>query len=172
MSVVIQKTGKVALLALATTLLAACAATRSAPELTLADKRPGPVAERPEPSQGSGRIALAAARKMIGAPYRYGGTNPRGFDCSGLVQYSFGIAGVELPRTSQDIFRDSQLIDPKQVQPGDLVFFSMSRDKVSHIGIYDGENRFIHAPSSGKGVSYANLGDPYWRVRLVGVGRF
>ena len=173
MSVVLQKLAKAVLLALATTILAACAvATRPVPEIVDAGKRPEPVADRFETSQNSGRIALEAARNMIGAPYRYGGANPRGFDCSGLVQYSFGIAGIKLPRTSQDIFRDSQLIDPNLVQPGDLVFFSISRGKVSHVGIYDGQNRFIHAPSSGKGVSYANLGDPYWRERLVGVGRF
>ena len=109
---------------------------------------------------------------MLGVPYRYGGVDPSGFDCSGLMQYAFNQAGVKLPRTSRDIFRISQLISPKELQPGDLVFFAISSNKVSHVGIYADHNRFIHAPSSGKGVSYASLDNSYWRQRLVAVGRF
>lgn len=109
---------------------------------------------------------------MLGVPYRHGGVDPSGFDCSGLMQYAFNRAGVKLPRTSRDIFRISQLISPEDLQPGDLVFFAISSNKVSHVGIYADHNRFIHAPSSGKGVSYANLENSYWRQRLVGVGRF
>lgn len=116
-------------------------------------------------------MALDVARQLIGTPYRYGGTDPSGFDCSGLVQYSFKKAGVKLPRTSRDIFRSSQLISPGKRQPGDLVFFAISAGKISHVGIYTGNNTFIHSPSSGKGVSYASLETPYWQKRLVGVGR-
>lgn len=118
-----------------------------------------------------GVVALNVARQMVGIPYRYGGTDPSGFDCSGLVQYSFKQAGIHLPRTSRDIFRNSQLIKPGNQQPGDLVFFAISPGKISHVGIYSGNNSFIHSPSSGKGVSYASLATPYWQKRLVGVGR-
>ena len=123
-------------------------------------------------TRNAGRIALDAARSMIGVAYRYGGSGPRGFDCSGLVQYSYAKAGLKLPRTSQDIFRASQLVDPGKRQEGDLVFFTISSKKIAHVGIYAGNNRFIHAPSSGKGVSYASLENPYWKSRLVAVGRF
>lgn len=116
--------------------------------------------------------ALDTARSMLGVAYRFGGANPRGFDCSGLVHYSYAQAGIRLPRTTQAIFRASHLVDPKEIQAGDLVFFKISSKKIAHVGIYAGSNRFIHAPSSGKAVSYASLGNPYWKNRLVAVGRF
>ena len=109
---------------------------------------------------------------MLGVAYRFGGANPRGFDCSGLVHYSYAQAGIRLPRTTQAIFRASHLVDPREIQAGDLVFFNISSKKIAHIGIYAGSNRFIHAPSSGKAVSYASLGNPYWKNRLVAVGRY
>ena len=121
--------------------------------------------------RSTGLTALSVAHGLIGTPYRYGGTDPRGFDCSGLVQYSFAKAGVRLPRTSRDIFRSSQIVSPADRQPGDLVFFAISKGKISHVGIYSGSGQFIHSPSSGKGVSYASLKTPYWKSRLVGVGR-
>jgi len=124
------------------------------------------------PHRNVGTIALDTARSMLGVAYRYGGTDPRGFDCSGLVQYSYAKAGLKLPRTSQDIFRASQLVNPGDLQAGDLVFFTISSKKIAHVGIYAGNNRFIHAPSSGKGVRYASLKAPYWKNRLVAVGRF
>jgi len=108
---------------------------------------------------------------MLGVAYRYGGSDRQGFDCSGLVRYAFSRAGVTLPRTSQEIFRSSQLVNPQERQPGDLVFFAISARKVSHVGIYAGQEQFIHAPSSGKGVSYASLEDSYWGKRLLAVGR-
>ena len=119
------------------------------------------------------RLAVvASARHMLGKPYRFGGSSPRGFDCSGLVQYSYAKAGLKLPRTSQQIFRASQLINPDNLQAGDLVFFTISSKKIAHVGIYADGNRFIHAPSSGKSVSYASLKNPYWKRRLVAAGRF
>ena len=122
--------------------------------------------------QNAGTTALDTARGMLGVAYRYGGTNPHGFDCSGLVQYSYAQAGISLPRTSQAIFRASHLVDPREIQAGDLVFFTISSTKIAHVGIYADSNRFIHAPSSGKGVSYASLKNSYWKNRLVAVGRF
>ena len=116
--------------------------------------------------------AVDTARGMLGVAYRFGGADPRGFDCSGLVQYSYKQAGLRLPRTTQALFRASQLVDPKHLKAGDLVFFTISSKKIAHVGIYADNNRFIHAPSSGKGVSYASLENPYWKNRLVAVGRF
>jgi cell wall-associated NlpC family hydrolase len=108
---------------------------------------------------------------MIGAPYRYGGTSPRGFDCSGLVYYAYRKVGMHTPRTTTEQYRQTKRVQVSHLQPGDLVFFRISQDKVSHVGIYAGDGRFIHAPSSGKSVAYASLHDPYWRVRLTGAGR-
>ena len=115
---------------------------------------------------------LAIARDMIGKPYRYGGASPRGFDCSGLVYYSYHRAGIEIPRTTVEQYRQSKHLTLAKLQPGDLIFFRLYRRKPSHVGIYAGGGRFIHAPSSGKRVSYASLSDPYWETRVIGAGRF
>lgn len=172
MPVLVQKTVKWFVLSLSISLFIACAGTPEPTKSTpVADTGMESSPVMKNPAKSSAWLALEAARKMLGVSYRYGGTDPRGFDCSGLIQYSFSHAGIKLPRTSQDIFRISQLISPKEIQPGDLVFFAISKNKISHVGIYDAHNRFIHAPSSGKGVSYAELESPYWRQHLVAVGR-
>ncbi|MDG5468869.1 C40 family peptidase [Deltaproteobacteria bacterium IMCC39524] len=134
------------------------------------NQKPSPSPEKAIESPGA--HALDVARKLLGTPYRYGGTDPRGFDCSGLVRYAFNQSGVELPRTSREIFRASQRIDPQKIEPGDLVFFALSANKISRVGIYAGQSRFIHSPSSGKGVSYASMANPYWQKRLIAAGRF
>lgn len=116
--------------------------------------------------------AVAVARDLVGVPYRYGGATPDGFDCSGLVYYSYAKAGIRVPRTSTEQYRRAQAVQLSELRAGDLLFFNVSLAKVSHVGIYAGEGRFIHAPSSGKRVSATDLASPYWRERLVGVGRF
>ena len=132
-----------------------------------------PVAAAPiaTKSQPSPHRVLAIAVDMLGAPYRYGGTSPRGFDCSGLVYYAFRKAGIHPPRTTLEQYRQSKRVPVSHLQLGDLVFFTISRGNLSHVGIYVGDDRFIHAPSSGKSVAYASLHDPFWRGRLVGAGR-
>lgn len=111
---------------------------------------------------------------MLGAPYRYGGDSPQGFDCSGLVLYSYRQANIKVPRTSLSQYQQSQAVSAHRLRPGDLVFFHIRGKKrgVTHVGIYQGNNRFIHAPSSGGEVTVARLDEPYWRNRLVGGGRF
>jgi cell wall-associated NlpC family hydrolase len=108
---------------------------------------------------------------MVGTPYLYGGASPRGFDCSGLVYYSYRKAGITVPRTSGEQYRQSERVTLSDLRPGDLVFFRLSRNKPSHVGIYAGSGRFIHAPSGGKRVSYASLTDSYWEARVIGAGR-
>ncbi len=116
---------------------------------------------------------IHAARSMLGKPYRYGGTSPsEGFDCSGLVQYAHKQAGILVPRTTGELYRSALHIPLNALQPGDLVFFhTQGRRYVSHVGIYLGNKRFIHAPSSGKRVSIASLKDSYWKKRFTGAGR-
>lgn len=111
------------------------------------------------------------ARTMIGKPYRYGGTTPQGFDCSGLVYFSYRQAGVPVPRTTQEQFKLSRRVGRTELEPGDLVFFRLNKPHISHVGLYLGNDEFIHAPSTGKHVTLSTLNDPYWRSRLVHSGR-
>lgn len=126
----------------------------------------------PESGQSSSirSRAAAVAQDMVGVPYRYGGRTPRGFDCSGLVHYAYQNAGLNVPRTSADQYRAARPISLRDASPGDLLFFKGWRS-VSHVGIYLGNNRFVHAPSTGKNVMITRLDHEYYRDRLVGVGR-
>lgn len=114
------------------------------------------------------------ARAQIGSPYRYGGESPKaGFDCSGLVYYSHKKVGLNVPRTTGGQYRSTAPIARKHLQPGDLVFFSLRHNrKISHVGIYLGANRFVHAPSKNKHVSIADMSSPFWNKRFVRGGRF
>lgn len=107
---------------------------------------------------------------MVGKPYRYGGSSPsNGFDCSGLIQFSFRQAGVALPRTTSDIRRASIVVStPRE---GDVLFFDQEGKKNSHAGIYLGKGKFVHAPSSGKRVRIDTLDAEYWRRHLSEVRR-
>ena len=127
---------------------------------------------RPESRQESSLRLRAAdiAREQIGVPYRYGGRTPRGFDCSGLVHYAYQSVGLTVPRTSKDQYRAAQPIALRDARPGDLLFFKGWRS-ISHVGIYVGGNRFVHAPSSGKHVTITRLDDDYYQKKLVSVGR-
>jgi cell wall-associated NlpC family hydrolase len=119
-----------------------------------------------------GKRLAAIASSFIGAPYRYGGISPGGFDCSGLVYYTHKKAGINIPRSTSEQYRYMSPVRQPRLHPGDLVFFRISRQKVSHVGIYKGDNQFIHAPSSGKKVTISRLDNPYWQNRYVGSGRF
>jgi cell wall-associated NlpC family hydrolase len=137
---------------------------------------PNPV-QRPVPSAShSARpdaVRLQAANtaaRMVGVPYRYGGRGPEGFDCSGLVHYAYQQAGIAVPRTSGAQLSASTPIDFPDAGPGDLLFFR-HRGKVSHVAIYLGNDQFVHAPSTGKTVTVADMHNPYYREQLIGVGR-
>lgn len=114
---------------------------------------------------------------LIGVSYRFGGNTPdRGLDCSGLVRYVFQeVTGFNLPRTSKEMSVLGARIPRAELQPGDLVFFNTRRFAYSHVGIYLGDNRFVHAPSRGGDVEIAQLSHAYWQRsfngarRLVGV---
>ena len=121
----------------------------------------------------SKKSVLVKARSLIGKPYRYGGNHPStGFDCSGFVQYTHAAVGINLPRTSYQQYRATHPISKQQLRPGDLVFFRISRKRsISHVGIYLGNGKFIHSPSSGKHVSIAKLDNPYWQKAYSSAGR-
>lgn len=133
-----------------------------------------PAASFPVPPAGQDArlTVVAAAHNMVGAPYRPGGNSPRGFDCSGLVSYSHGHAGIEVPRTAAEQFSLARPIGRRDLLPGDLVFFKTEGRRVSHVGIYVGQGQFVHAPSSGKQVSLESLDNPYWRRRIIGAGHY
>lgn len=143
---------------------------------------PAPVQRMPEssapdareraPVSGPRRYVLNGALDMLGTPYRYGGSSPRGFDCSGLVYYSHRQAGIPVPRTALEQRRQARPVSRQTLQPGDLVFFRLEGSKVNHVGIYAGDGRFVHAPSSGKSVSMASLDNPYWRQHWIGSGNY
>ena len=115
---------------------------------------------------------VSTAEQLIGTPYRYGGNTRAGFDCSGLVQYTHRKAGVQVPRTTASQLAQSRAPERPNLLPGDLVFFKIDWQKSRHVGIYEGDGVFIHAPSSGKQVSRASLKNPYWNKRLIATRTF
>ena len=128
----------------------------------------------PPPDSVAANNVLMRAIGLVGTPYRYGGNSPEGgFDCSGLVQFVFRDgAGVRLPRSTRELVAiDAPEVDREELQPGDLVFFHPGGGAASHIGIYVGEGRFVHAPSSGGTVRLDLLDSNYWRAAYAGSRR-
>ena len=115
------------------------------------------------------RALTRDALRFIGTPYVFGGTSGYGFDCSGYVQHVFALAGVSLPRTADAQYYAGRSVSGHPVA-GDLVFFQTYEAGPSHVGIYLGGGRFIHASSS-RGVMVSNLGESYWSARYLGAKR-
>ena len=111
--------------------------------------------------------AASVAASMIGKPYRYGGNTPSGFDCSGLVNFSFARAGVQVPRDTALLREQAARISASSLRRGDLLFFDQDGKKFSHVGIYLGDERFVHAPSSGGKVRIDRLDSAYWRTHFL-----
>lgn len=122
-----------------------------------------------------GSIGQALAKKALsyrGVRYRMGGTSTSGIDCSGLTQAVYKKWGMKLPRTSTEQFRKGRPVPREQLKEGDLVFFKNTYKRgVSHVGIYVGDNRFVHAAGSGKGVVVSNLSDKYHANHYAGARR-
>jgi len=125
------------------------------------------------PGDADARQALLrAAESRIGAPYRYGGAGPDAFDCSGLVAYAYREIGLDVPRTAAAQFAAATPVARRELRPGDLVFFRLAGRDVSHVGIYAGGDRFVHAPQTGGHVRAASLDEETFRRGFAGAGRF
>ena len=159
----------VVIFGLALFLLSGCSSTPVQPgpdAATGADTAP----LQAEMDMGTG--AMRHALNMVGTPYRFGGNTPRdGFDCSGLVQYSYALAGMSLPRTLEQLLTSTRSVSMTRVRPGDLVFFHLDGKRNSHVGLYIGNGNFVHAPSTGKLVSTESLSNPFWSRHLAGARR-
>ena len=116
---------------------------------------------------------LVNALSLTGIQYKYGGKSPEtGFDCSGFVRYVFSQAtNLTLPPTARAISQIGKTIKKDELQPGDLVFFNTLKSAFSHVGIYMGDNKFIHAPSAGKAVRVESMKTGYWATRFNGAQR-
>jgi cell wall-associated NlpC family hydrolase len=150
-------------------------ATPSAPG-TLRPSTPDPSAggaSAPGPASGAsvGYGVAGTALSLRGTPYRNGGTDPAGFDCSGFVNYVFGQNGIQVPRTVSELWRAGRQVTGNQLEPGDLVFFSTVSPGASHVGIAIGGDEFVHAPSSTGEVRVERVSAPYWATRFVGARR-
>ncbi len=111
------------------------------------------------------------AMQYIGVPYLWGGSTPAGFDCSGFTQYVFKQHGIQINRTTQTQYQNGVYVEKDALQPGDLVFFQNTyRPGISHVGIYIGNGRFIHASSS-QGVTVTSMDNSYWATRYYGARR-
>lgn len=131
----------------------------------------------PHPSQpgstpAAGERIASLAQTLIGSPYRFGGAEPDGFDCSGLVFFVHHELGISVPRTAAGQALAATPVDAADLEPGDVVFFRASGPEATHVGVYVGEHRFVHAPKTGRPVSYASLQDDYYRATFLGAGRF
>ena len=130
-------------------------------------KRGRPTLPPPAPPPASGATVVALARSFVGTPYRNGGADPGGFDCSGFTQYVFAQLGAALPRTVLEQAAAGNRVDRRDLREGDLVFFAIDGRTVSHVGIVVSTDRFVHAPSSRGSVREESLGVAYWQTRYA-----
>ena len=156
--------------------IACAAAVLLAQGCSIDPYRPPPAASRPAgsaplpvPSIGDD-IALRAI-SLLGKPYVWGGADLSGFDCSGLVRFIYDQVGIAVPRTAAEQYSAAKRIGLAGLKPGDLLFFRTQGQRISHVAIYTGEGRFIHAPRTGQPVEFRQLDDEYYRPRLAGAGR-
>ena len=143
-------------------MMAACSGTVEKPDQ--------PSSQSSSSGKNIGATAAQIALQQVGVPYRYGGQSPSGFDCSGLVHYAYARAGMSVPRTTGQLWSGTDAVERGRMQPGDLLFFSIS-GKMSHVGLYLGDGRFVHAPSTGKTVRVESLSSTYYQKAFLRAGR-
>lgn len=148
--------------------MSGCAIAPDGVGIDMESRTPAAVA----PDVITSEVALLALGQL-GVPYRYGGASPQaGFDCSGLVQYVYRQAtGTQVPRTADELAGAGVRVTRDELHPGDLVFYNTLGRSFSHVGIYLGEGKFIHAPSRNGVVRVEDMRVPYWRERYTGARR-
>jgi cell wall-associated NlpC family hydrolase len=152
-------------------LLSACGTTRQ----DVSAPTPAPITTPGTKNNDEAQMNNLAiyAMSLYETPYQYGGkSRVNGFDCSGFVQFVFqNSLGLQLPRTSAEMGRLGKSLTTAQLKPGDLVFFNTARKRNSHVGIFIGENRFVHSPRTGKAIMITSLNDEYWSTHFNGARR-
>jgi Cell wall-associated hydrolases (invasion-associated proteins) len=135
--------------------------------------QPAPQVAAPTPASfpSIGNEIALRALSQLGKPYVWGGADLTGFDCSGLVRFIYDQVGIPVPRTAAEQFSAAKPVDLAGLKPGDLLFFRTQGRRISHVAIYAGEGRFVHAPRTGQAVELRMLDDEYYRPRLAGAGR-
>ncbi len=147
--------------------LSGCSGRGTAPDAPGAANIPASARAATGPTR---RTIVDTALAQLGVPYKYGGNNAReGFDCSGLVRFAYSAAGITVPRISRDQLKATTPVPLAEALPGDLVFFQSA--DYSHVGIYLGEGRFVHAPQTGRSVEIGSFGNDWYRRRFVRAGR-
>ena len=146
------------------------------PETTPPPESPTPPASPTAPRSASkavfdGYALVGTALSLRGAPYRNGGADPSGFDCSGFTQYVFRQYGIALPRDVREQYRFGKTVKPEELTAGDLVFFTTTEPGASHVAIAVGGDEFVHAPSSSGVVRVEHLSSTYWAPRFIGAKR-
>jgi gamma-D-glutamyl-L-lysine dipeptidyl-peptidase len=119
-------------------------------------------------SEDKRKNIVNTAKEYIGSDYQSTGITPAGFDCSGFTMFVYKKNGLNIPRKAISQYNYGKKITLKYTKPGDLVFFIVNGSAISHVGIYLGDNNFIHSPSTGKSVTYASINTPYWKRRYAG----
>lgn len=131
--------------------------------------------EKPQENGGRdmGYIAARTAERFVGIPYRWGGnTVVDGLDCSGFARAVYNLCGVNIPRNSGEQFRVGQTVDKGDLKDGDLVFFGASPEQISHVGIYVGGGKFVHAPHRGDDIKVSSLDENYYTKKFIGGRRY
>jgi cell wall-associated NlpC family hydrolase len=160
-----------AALATLTTLTGACASSGAVPHpFPMTAARPAPPAP-PAPPALPPLTLVDTALTLRGAPYRNGGADPNGFDCSGFTQYVFAQYGVPLPRAVRDQFKEGNPVGTSDIAAGDLLFFTTTEPGASHVAIAVDADEFVHAPSSTGIVRVERLSVAYWAQRFLGARR-
>lgn len=138
------------------------------PQATIPDTREPSAESGAAPAAPEAETAVRTALDQLGTPYRFGGNGQHGFDCSGLVRFSYGAAGLSLPRDTRQQRRLGQRVGgPAEWRRGDLLFYTRNRGRALHVALFIGDGEFVHAPSSGGQVRIERVDAPHWKKRFV-----